>query len=470
MMYLKRLMLFMMLSMVMVGCDAISDAEEDLIKASGVVEATAVSLSPKVPGTVIELFAAVGDQVEIGDQIMLLENETLQAQHTQALAAYDSAQAVLETAESGLASAEAGVRVAEINVRMARLQYQLTLDASRLAGQPERIKAWNANIPNEFELPVWYFNNSEEIAAAQQEVEVARETLRIEHANLTEVIDSVSNADLKAAEERLANAQAGFLVAEELQKRQAEQNGRKEVDDYVDSLYDAADAELTSAQAEYDSLISDVGAEDLIEARARVVVAEERYQIALDQLGELRVGDDALEVSLARLGVEQASAYAEQANAIQDQAQAGIEQAKQGVSQAQAILDLVELQIADLSVKATASGVVLARLVEVGESVQPGLMAFSIGKLSELTITVYVSEDQYGQIYLGQTAEVSVDSFPDEVFTATVLRIADQAEYTPRNVQTEEDRRTTVFAIELSVGDTDGKLKPGMPADVSFSN
>jgi multidrug resistance efflux pump len=467
----KKLMVIGLVSMLMLaGCDVLTETEDGGMTASGVVETTVVALAPKVSGTVVELFAEAGDQVEAGEEIMLIENKVLQAQFDQAQAAYDAAQAALDTAESGLVSAEAGVEIAELNVEMAEVQYQMTLQAARLQEQPERIESWNASSPNEFELPVWYFEASEEIAAAEVEVESARATLELERENLTDVIESVSNADLTAAEERLVNAQAAFLVAEELQKRQAEQNGRKEIDDYVDGLYDAAEAELESAQAEYDSLISEVAAEDLLEARARVVVAFERYQIALDQLAELRVGAEALEVSAAQLGVEQAKAMAVQAAAIQVQSQAGVEQAKQMVAQAQAGLELIELQIADLSVTAPTDGVVLARSVEVGELVQPGMMAFSIGQLAELTITVYISEDQYGQINLGQAAEVSVDSFPDEVFTATVTRISDQAEYTPRNVQTEEDRRTTVFAIELSVGDTDGKLKPGMPADVWFSN
>ena len=58
---------------------------------------------------------------------------------------------------------------------------------------------------------------------------------------------------------------------------------------------------------------------------------------------------------------------------------------------------------------------------------------------------------------------------PTRFFSGEVTRIADQAEYTPRNVQTEEDRRTTVFAIEVSVLEGLDKLKPGMPADVTFT-
>jgi multidrug resistance efflux pump len=92
-----------------------------------------------------------------------------------------------------------------------------------------------------------------------------------------------------------------------------------------------------------------------------------------------------------------------------------------------------------------------------------------IGQLDDLTITVFIPEDQYGLVSIGDTAEVSVDSFPDRTFSAIVISIANEAEFTPRNVQTEEERRTTVFALELAVEDPDRMLKPGMPADVVFS-
>jgi len=91
-----------------------------------------------------------------------------------------------------------------------------------------------------------------------------------------------------------------------------------------------------------------------------------------------------------------------------------------------------------------------------------------MANLNELTITVYVPEDRYGEIHLGQTVDVTVDSFPGETFTATVSNIADQAEFTPRNVQTVSGRSATVYAVKLKVSDPTGKLKIGMPADVVF--
>jgi HlyD family secretion protein len=92
----------------------------------------------------------------------------------------------------------------------------------------------------------------------------------------------------------------------------------------------------------------------------------------------------------------------------------------------------------------------------------------TLARLSELTITVYVPEDRYGELSIGQTAQVTADSFPGEVFSGTVINISGQAEFTPRNVQTTTGRKTTVFAIKLAMGETTGKLKPGMPADVLF--
>jgi multidrug resistance efflux pump len=114
------------------------------------------------------------------------------------------------------------------------------------------------------------------------------------------------------------------------------------------------------------------------------------------------------------------------------------------------------------------AGSVLQRLVEPGEVTGIGATLVTLANLDNLSLTVFVPEDRYGQVQLGQTYAVTVDSFPNEVFSGTVSHIADQAEFTPRNVQTTEGRKTTVFAIKLALAPSAGKLKPGMPADVHF--
>ena len=113
-------------------------------------------------------------------------------------------------------------------------------------------------------------------------------------------------------------------------------------------------------------------------------------------------------------------------------------------------------------------GVVLDRLIEPGEIAAPGSTLVVVANLDELTLTVYVPEDRYGQITLGQTYPVTVDSFPGETFSGKVSHIADKAQFTPRNVQTVDGRKTTVFAVKLELAPTGGRLKVGMPADVNF--
>jgi HlyD family secretion protein len=133
-------------------------------------------------------------------------------------------------------------------------------------------------------------------------------------------------------------------------------------------------------------------------------------------------------------------------------------------------LNLLNVQMEKLVVRAPVGAVVMSRKVEPGEIVQPGSSLMTLGELDNLSITVYIPEDRYGQVSLGDYATVSVDSFPGETFNAEVIRIADKAEFTPRNVQTPEGRRTTVFAVKLAVENPAGKLKPGMPADVVFES
>ena len=92
----------------------------------------------------------------------------------------------------------------------------------------------------------------------------------------------------------------------------------------------------------------------------------------------------------------------------------------------------------------------------------------TIGQLDEVELTVYVPEDKYGHIQLGQEVFIAVDSFPGSTFTGMVVYISGEAEFTPRNVQTMEGRKTTVYAVKITVPNQDQKLKPGMPADVDF--
>jgi HlyD family secretion protein len=145
-----------------------------------------------------------------------------------------------------------------------------------------------------------------------------------------------------------------------------------------------------------------------------------------------------------------------------------LRQADLAVQVAQANVDLLNTQIGKMTIQAPVPGVVMTRNAEPGSVVNAGAVLLTLGRLDELTITVYVPEDRIGEVLLGEKAQVSVDSFPGVIFNGAVDYISDQAEFTPRNVETVAGRETTVFAVKLSLNDTSGRLKPGMPADVTF--
>lgn len=417
-------------------------------------------------GRVAEVYVNKGDRVKAGDALFKLEDTLFVAQRKRASAALETAQANLGVIKTALETAQAARQTAQASVDAADVQYQLAVTNARLAYQPIRVKEWSESAPSEFDLPAWYFQKSENIAAAQAEITAAWNTLESEKGNFETVIKNASNEDLKAAESRLANAQTAFEVAKEVKDRQV-QNG-EDITNFSQTLYDNAKAELDAAQKAYDKILSEQSSKDVLEARARLAVAQEQYETVLDHLDKLLTGEDSLQVKAAKAALDLAIASLAQAEANVNQAQAAIAQAEKAVGQAQAELDLIDVQIGKLTVHASVDGIIMTRDVEPGEVVQPGTVTMNIGELDELTITVYISEDRYGQIQLGEHVQVTVDSLPGEVFDAVVKRIADKAEYTPRNVQTEEGRRTTVFAVELSVNDPESKLKPGMPADVDF--
>lgn len=185
-------------------------------------------------------------------------------------------------------------------------------------------------------------------------------------------------------------------------------------------------------------------------------------------LQNLQSGARQEQLDSAQAQVEAAKAGVEAAKAGVEAAQAQVDTAEAQVEASQAAINTLDVQILKLSILAPMDGVVITRAIEPGEMVVTGSTMLVLGQLDRLAITVYLPEDRYGTVELGQKALVTVDSYPDMGFEASVVQIADRAEFTPRNVQTEEGRRTTVFAIKLAVVSPEGKLKPGMPADVEF--
>ena len=96
----------------------------------------------------------------------------------------------------------------------------------------------------------------------------------------------------------------------------------------------------------------------------------------------------------------------------------------------------------------------------------PGTPLFSLVDLDRLYVKIYVPEPSIGKVALGQEAQVYVDAYPDRAFAARVSKVSQEAEFTPKNVETREERVKLVFAVEVALAENPGGvLKPGMPAD-----
>jgi multidrug resistance efflux pump len=441
------------------------------LTASGTVEAVNVNIAPELAGKVVEVLAEEGQTVKIDDPLLRLDDSLLAAQRA--------------VAADSLAAAKSAALTAAAAYESAQAQYDIALATARAEDRGTRIADWMGKTLDYFEQPNWYFTRAEQTVAAQKDVEAAEANLIAAQANLDKVTRDLNNAQFLEAEKRLADARIAYLTSKDVYDlAQATGGGtspedvaerlpllkpgnyrvliklakqlpeNEELVDAAQEVYDAAKAELDDAQRVYEGLLTTDAANQVLDARAALTVAREYYEIARDRLNALQTGEESLRVAVAAAAVEQAKA--------------ATQQAQDGVKQAESNLALLDTQIAKLTVSAPADGVILTRNVEPGEFVQPGATAFVLGRLSDLTITVYVPEDRYGEISIGQAATMTVDSFPDLTFQATVIQIADKAEFTPRNVQTVEGRSSTVYAVKLKVQDPEGKLKPGMPADVTF--
>jgi len=283
---------------------------------------------------------------------------------------------------------------------------------------------------------------------------------------LLESTEDLPEAALDAAQGEVDNAEKMVEAAEAAYKALAE-------GDQSSTLESAWD-EVQRAQAALSALGRTPGSVEV--SLNQVDAAEAMRDAASASLLGLQSGarDEQIHAAQAQVEAAQAQIDSGQANLTVSQARAEsaqyqAEAAQAQVEAAQAALDAIDVQIAKLSLYAPVAGVILARAIQPGEVATPGAVLLVIGQLDELSIIVYVPEDRYGAITLGQSAQVSVDSFPGEIFDAQVMQIADKAEFTPRNVQTAEGRKSTVFAVKLSILGGQDQLKPGMPADVVFS-
>ena len=240
-----------------------------------------------------------------------------------------------------------------------------------------------------------------------------------------------------------------------------------------------AQAQLSMTRATLRDLEAGATTEERESAREALRAATERLADAQRDFDRaqrlLQGGAVAQEVfDKAKLALEVATAQRNQAAQALQTAERGpraerVEAQRAAVAQAEAAVRQAEAALSHAVIKAPFSGIVAVRDREPGETVAGGAPVLTIVDLSDRWIRIYIPETRIGAVQVGQPATITADTYPDKSYPGIVSFIASQAEFTPRNVQTTEERVKLVYAVKVRVtGDPGNELKPGMPADVKL--
>ena len=245
----------------------------------------------------------------------------------------------------------------------------------------------------------------------------------------------------------------------------------------LEPVYDAAVARLDFAQAQLEMVESGPRDVDLDVVEAGVHLAEAVKQAAFIAL------EDARDYEPFRLRDEQisiAQAVLDQADANLLIAESTLERLRVGATEAEidSVEALVEASEAEVTrfvvmidkqtIVAPLDAVVLDIFLSPGEVAIPGQPLLSLTNLNELQVTVYVPEFDLNWVSVGELIEVRFSAYPDKQYAGVVVHISDRAEFTPRNVQTPDERVILVFAVKIRIANPGGDLKPGLTVDVIF--
>ena len=264
------------------------------------------------------------------------------------------------------------------------------------------------------------------------------------------------------------------LEAAELAIRQAEESSRAQIGE-AEAGVGVARARLSQAEADMRKSTRDrvrfaelyaekvVAAKTLDDARSNEEIARTAVEAAREQV--LRAEQTLNRARATETTVAVRSKAAEAVAARLQEAITEVEAARARMQTEEANLALARANLQDTRVVAPFDGTVLERLVEAGEVIAPGSPIVTFMDMTKPYVKVYVSERDIAKVKLGDEARIYTDAFPDRYGDADVARIAQQAEFTPRDIYMPDERTKLVFAVKLAIRDSAGIFKPGMPVD-----
>lgn len=289
-----------------------------------------------------------------------------------------------------------------------------------------------------------------------------------------------AQASQKQAEARLAELLAGYREEEieqaEASVRQYQEELERLLSGPRQQEIDQARADWLAAKAQHENAekfrqrMRDLIDRQLIahqeydDAKARAEEAEQKMRSQRERYDLLLAGTRKEEVAQARYRLAEAEAKLKQLRSGYRKEE--IAQGRAGVEMARARVELLKTQLSETVIKSPVDAVVEVLDLEPGDLVGAGKPVATLLRTGSLWVRAYLPEEKLGHVQPGLKVKIRVDSFPRKDFSGTVRRVHRQAEFTPRNVQTWEERVLQVFQTEVVIDDPDGVLRPGMYADV----
>lgn len=305
--------------------------------------------------------------------------------------------------------------------------------------------------------------------------------VRIAQANLDRAGSMLAELEAGSRPEEIQLARANVLQARQALLELTRGSRRQEIESAQADL-DAALAAEKSAKSNLKQAKTDwerfqILYKEKTATQRDVELFRTRYEVAKNSMEEAvsNVNRAGQALSLRKEGprkeqIEKAKAALEQAEAQYALVKAGprpekIDQARAQVNDALERLNQASLQLTYTDLSAPMDGVILTRAADSGEYMNPSTPVFTLGDLDHPWMRAYVSERNLGRIKIGDWVDVSTDSFPGKIYKGKISYISSEAEFTPKSVQTFEERVKLVYRIKISLPNPDHELRPGMPAD-----
>lgn len=281
----------------------------------------------------------------------------------------------------------------------------------------------------------------------------------------------------------ITDVQISFKIAGRVEKRLVDEGQFVKQDQVVAKLDDTdlaqqveiRRAQLASAQARLTELETGSRPQEIQRAAAAVSTAEAELADAesnftrLDRLKQKEVVG-AQEYITAKARYDAAQARVKEAQERYSLVKEGprrevIDQARAQLAQAKASFELAGIQLGYATLRSPITGVVLSENIESGEYVVPGTPVVTVGDLVNVWLRAYINETDLGRVKHGQKVRVTTDTYPGKEYEGYVAFISSEAEFTPKNVQTQEQRVKLVYRIKVNISNPNMELKAGMPAD-----